>query len=78
MAFGQASDLVTDALRAAYGSVILASPRSRAVHFEIAHEFDIPLDALELAVISPNLVDKFGATVRELARHRVVRERTRT
>jgi hypothetical protein len=30
------------------------------VHFEIAHEFDIPLDALELAVISPTLVDKLG------------------
>lgn len=25
------------------------------MHFEISHEFDIPLDALELAVISPNL-----------------------
>lgn len=25
------------------------------MHFEIVHEFDIPLDALELAVISPNL-----------------------
>jgi hypothetical protein len=25
------------------------------VHFEIVHEFDIPLDALELAVISPSL-----------------------
>jgi hypothetical protein len=36
------------------------------VHFQIAHEFDIPLDALELAVISPNLVDKFGATVQRL------------
>ena len=36
------------------------------MHFEIAHEFDIPLDALELAVISPNLVDKFGAKVHEL------------
>ena len=24
-----------------------------AVHFEIAHEFDIPLDAIELAVLSP-------------------------
>jgi hypothetical protein len=34
------------------------------VHFEIAHEFDIPLDALELAVISPDLVDKFGAVAR--------------
>jgi hypothetical protein len=33
------------------------------VHFEIAHEFDIPLDALELAVISPDLADKFGAKV---------------
>jgi hypothetical protein len=28
------------------------------VRFEIVHEFDIPVDALELAVISPNLVDK--------------------
>jgi hypothetical protein len=36
------------------------------LHFAIAHEFDIPLDALELAVISPNLVDKFGATVHKL------------
>jgi hypothetical protein len=36
------------------------------VHFEIVHEFDIPLDALELAVISPSLVDKLGAKVREL------------
>jgi len=30
------------------------------VHFEIVHEFDIPLDALELAVISPTLVDRLG------------------
>ncbi len=36
------------------------------MHFEIAHEFDIPRDALELAVISPHLVDKLGAKVREL------------
>jgi hypothetical protein len=36
------------------------------VHFEIAHDFDIPLDALELAVISPNLVVKYGAKVHEL------------
>jgi hypothetical protein len=36
------------------------------VHFEIAHEFDIPLDALELAVISPTLVDKYGAKVHKL------------
>jgi hypothetical protein len=36
------------------------------VHFEIAHEFDIPFDALELAVISPSLVDKLGAKVQEL------------
>jgi hypothetical protein len=27
------------------------------VHFEIAHDFDIPLDALELAVLSPDLVE---------------------
>jgi hypothetical protein len=36
------------------------------VNFEIAHEFDIPLDALELAVISPTLVDKYGAKVHKL------------
>ena len=36
------------------------------MHFEIAHEFDIPLDALELAVISPALVDKYGAKVHKL------------
>ena len=29
-----------------------------SVHFEIAHEFDIPLDAVELAVLSPSLVEK--------------------
>ena len=36
------------------------------MHFAISHEFDIPLDALELAVISPSLVDKFAITVRKL------------
>jgi hypothetical protein len=36
------------------------------LHFDIAHEFDIPFDALELAVISPTLVDKFDAKVRQL------------
>ena len=30
------------------------------MHFEIVHEFDIPLDALELAVISPNLSQKLA------------------
>ncbi len=34
------------------------------MQFAIAHEFDIPLDALELAVISPDLVDKFGKLAR--------------
>jgi hypothetical protein len=49
------------------------------VHFEIAHEFDIPLDALELAVISPTLVDKFGAKVVELrVGIETIRERTRS
>jgi hypothetical protein len=43
---------------------ILAGPLP--VHFDIAHEFDIPLDALELAVISPSLVDKFDAKVQKL------------
>jgi hypothetical protein len=28
------------------------------VHFEIVHEFDIPLDAIELAVLSPDLYEK--------------------
>jgi hypothetical protein len=36
------------------------------VHFEVAHEFDIPLDALELAVLSPNLVDKFSSKALQL------------
>lgn len=31
------------------------------MHFEIVHEFDIPLDALELAVISPSLCSKLAA-----------------
>jgi len=31
------------------------------LHFEIIHEFDIPLDALELAVISPNLCSKLAS-----------------
>lgn len=30
------------------------------MRFEIVHEFDIPLDALELAVLSPTLVDKMA------------------
>lgn len=30
------------------------------MQFEIVHEFDIPLDALELAVISPDLVNDIG------------------
>ena len=30
------------------------------MHFEIIHEFDIPLDAVELAVLSPNLVDRLA------------------
>ena len=31
------------------------------MHFDIVHEFDIPLDALELAVISPNLCQKLAS-----------------
>ena len=30
------------------------------MHFEVVHEFDIPLDALELAVISPNLFQQLS------------------
>jgi hypothetical protein len=54
-------------------------PGPFVVQFEIAHEFDIPLDALELAVVSPSLVEKFGAKVRELRGSiETIRERTRT
>jgi hypothetical protein len=42
--------------------VISGYPARPSVHFAIAHEFDVPLDALELAVISPDLVEKFSAT----------------
>lgn len=31
------------------------------MHFEGAHEFDIPLDAIELAVLSPDLAEKIAA-----------------
>ena len=31
------------------------------MHFEVVHEFDIPLDALELAVISPNLFQQLSS-----------------
>ena len=49
------------------------------MQFEIAHEFDIPLDALELAVVSPSLVEKLGAKVRELGPGiETIRERTRS
>lgn len=48
--------------RSSQGSAIVVRP----VQFEIAHEFDIPRDALELAVISPDLAAKFGAMVRTL------------
>ncbi len=30
------------------------------MHFDIVHEFDIPLDALELAVLSPDLAEKLA------------------
>lgn len=30
------------------------------MHFEFVHEFDIPLDALELAVLSPDLVERLA------------------
>ncbi len=31
------------------------------MHFEIVHEFDIPLDAIELAVLSPELCESLGS-----------------
>ena len=30
------------------------------MHFEVVHEFEAPLDALELAILSPHLIDKLG------------------
>lgn len=49
------------------------------MRFEITHDFDIPLDALELAVISPSLVDKLASKVRELGVGiETLRERERT
>lgn len=33
------------------------------MHFEISHDFEIPLDALELAVLSPNLIEKLGRSL---------------
>lgn len=30
------------------------------MHFEIVHAFDIPLDAVELAVLSPNLIERLA------------------
>lgn len=36
------------------------------MHFEITHEFDIPLDALELAVISPSLAQKLAHRLEKL------------
>ncbi len=37
------------------------------MRFEIAPEFDIPLDALELAIVSPTLVRRLDATVLDRA-----------
>lgn len=40
------------------------------MQFEIAHDFDIPLDALELAVLSPSLVEKLApklSSIQEVA-----------
>lgn len=36
------------------------------MQFEIIHEFDIPLDALELAFLSPDLAEKLGARLPQL------------
>jgi hypothetical protein len=38
------------------------------VHFEIVHEFDISLDAIELAVLSPGLVDKLAPRLANIER----------
>jgi hypothetical protein len=48
------------------------------VHFEVVHEFDIPLDALELAVISPSLcqrlVDRLASKESVQQKEHVVRD----
>ena len=36
------------------------------MRFEIAHEFEIPLDALELAVLSPDLFSKIKERLKSL------------
>jgi hypothetical protein len=36
------------------------------VQFEIVHEFDIPLDAIELAVLSPRLIEQLAPRLREM------------
>ena len=38
------------------------------MHFEIVHEFDISLDALELAVLSPGLIDKLAPKLENVGR----------
>lgn len=38
------------------------------VHFEIAHEFDIPLDALSLAVLSPRLAETMAERLADRVR----------
>jgi hypothetical protein len=40
------------------------------VHFEIVHDFEIPLDALELAVLSPDLVGKYKAHLKNMEKVR--------
>ena len=44
------------------------------MRFEIVHEFDIPLDALELAVISPTLVDRLTPKLQKRNIERVVQK----
>ncbi len=36
------------------------------MHFEIVHEFDISLDAIELAVLSPGLVEKLAPRLQNI------------
>ena len=36
------------------------------MHFEVVHEFDIPLDALELAVISPDLFQQLAGRLHSI------------
>lgn len=50
----------------------LGYPRAR-VHFQISHEFDVPLDALELAVLSPDLFSRLQRHLKNMEEVRQIK-----